>query len=222
MQDLIKQEQFELEVLERLNSRRFLNDLVLGGGTMLRLCFGLSRFSVDLDFWIVRDIDTNRLFRELKEYLSGFYTIKDSANKFYTMLIEMRSKDYPRSLKIEIRKEKKKIKTEQAIAYSKHADIQVFVKIVSLKEMMNAKITAFLERKEIRDVFDIEFLLKKGIELDAPVQTLREIIKYVDSFTKKDYSVKLGSLLEEGQRKYYIEENFKILKTAIREKTGAI
>ncbi|NWF76215.1 MAG: nucleotidyl transferase AbiEii/AbiGii toxin family protein [Nitrospirae bacterium] len=217
MQDLVKQEQFELEVLDRLNSRKFLNHLVFGGGTMLRLCFGLNRFSVDLDFWIIKDIDITRLFKELKEYLTAFYTLKDSANKFHSLLFEVKSEDYPRSLKIEIRKEKKKIKTENAIAYSRHGNIQVFLRVASLKEMMRAKIEAFIQRREIRDAFDMEFLLKKGIEIDASPQTLKKIIKIIDSLTKKDYTVKLGSLLEETERKYYITENFKILKSAIKE-----
>lgn len=218
MQDLIKQEQLELEVLDRLHTGRFLNNLVLGGGTMLRLCFGLNRFSVDLDFWITKEIDIDKLFKDLKEHLAQLYSIKDAANKFYTLLFEIRSKDYPRSLKIEIRKEIKRIKTEQAIAYSRHSNMQVFLKVVSLKEMMEAKIGAFLERKEIRDLFDMEFLLKKGIDIDAPTETLEKILKGIDSLTRKDYTVKLGSLLEEEQRRYYINENFKILKSAIREK----
>ena len=110
MQDLIKQEKFELEVLDKLNSKRLLNDLVFGGGTMLRLCFGLNRFSVDLDFWIIKDIDTDKLFNDLRDYLSGFYKLTNSANKFYTLLFEIRAKDYPGRLKIEIRKETKKLK----------------------------------------------------------------------------------------------------------------
>lgn len=218
MQDLIKQEQLELEVLDRLHTGRFLNNLVLGGGTMLRLCFGLNRFSVDLDFWITKEIDIDKLFKDLKEHLAQLYSIKDAANKFYTLLFEIRSKDYPRSLKIEIRKEIKRIKTEQAIAYSRHSNMQVFLKVVSLKEMMEAKIGAFLERKEIRDLFDMEFLLKKGIDIDAPTETLEKILKGINSLTRKDYTVKLGSLLEEGERRYYIDENFKILKSAIKGK----
>lgn len=218
MQDLIKQEQFELEVLDKLNSGKFLSSLVLGGGTMLRLCFGLNRFSADLDFWIVRDINRKKLFDNLKVYFKRFYTITDATDKFYTLLFEIKSKDYPRSLKIEIRKEKKKIKTEQAIAYSKYFNMQVLLKIIPLREMMRAKIGAFLERKEIRDVFDMEFLLKKGIELDAPAETLKKVLAEIDSLNKKDYAVKLGSLLEEGQRRYYLTENFKILKLAIQEK----
>lgn len=218
MQDLIKQEQFELEVLEKLNSRKFLNYLVFGGGSMLRLCFGLNRFSVDLDFWIIKDIDTDKLFNDLRDYLSGFYELTDSANKFYTLLFEIRAKDYPGRLKIEIRKETKKIKTEQVIAYSKYSNMQVFLKVVSLQEMMKAKIAAFLERKEIRDIFDMEFLLKKGISLHASDKILKKILKGINSFNTNDYSVKLGSLLEKEQRNYYASENFKILKSTIKER----
>lgn len=218
MQDLIKQEKFEIEVLERLNSGKFLEHLVFCGGTMLRLCYELNRFSVDLDFWIIKPIDINKLFNKLYEYLANFYTIKDSENKFSTLLFEIKSTDYPRNLKIEIRKEIKKIKTEIAIAYSKFSNIQVFLKVVSLQEMMKAKIEAFLKRKEIRDVFDIEFLLKRGITINESQDNLTEILNCINSLTRKDYSVKLGSLLEESQRKYYNSENFKILKMAIRER----
>lgn len=218
MQDLIKQEQFELEVLDKLNSAKFLDNLVLGGGTSLRLCLGLNRFSVDLDFWIIKEIDIDKLFNDLKEYLIKFYKLTDCTSKFNTLLFELKSDNYPRSLKIEIRKEIKKIKTEQAIAYSKYSNTQVFVNIVSQIDMMRQKIEAFLDRGEIRDVFDIEFLLKKGIALDAPMETLKKLFKEMDTLTKNDYTQKLGSILEEEERRYYINENFKILKSAIREK----
>ncbi len=218
MQNLIKQEQFELEVLDRLNSKRLLSNLIFGGGTMLRLCYGLNRFSVDLDFYFAKKIDTRKFFATIKEYLSKFYTIKDSANKFNTLLFEIKSKDYPRSLKIEIRKEPKKFKTETAIAYSKYSNMQVFTKAVSLKDMVSAKIEAFLNRKEIRDVFDLEFLFKKGISLEVPPDTLKKVLAGINSLDKKDYTVKLGSILEKEERKYYVAENFKILKLAINEK----
>lgn len=217
MRNLIKQEQFELEVLERLNSKQFLRNLVLGGGTMLRLCFGLNRFSADLDFWIVKKVNQTKLFKDMKEYLTQYYVLKDAASKFNTLLFEIRSRDYPRSLKIEIRRQIRKISTEQAIAYSPYSTRQVFLKVVSLTGMMRAKIEAFLNRKEIRDVFDIEFLLKKGVTLDIPDEILKKILKGIDALTPRDYKVKLGSILEEKQRKYYVTENFKILKLAIQE-----
>ena len=218
MQDLIKQECFELEVLDRLNSQKILSNLVFSGGTMLRLCYGLNRFSLDLDFWVIKKLDQNKLYRELKEYLSQFYSLTDYANKFYTLIFEIKSRDYPRRLKIEIRKEMKKIKTAQAIAYSPYANTQVLMKVVSLEDMMQSKIEAFLKRKEIRDVFDMEFLLKKGVTLNAPLKTLKQLLQEIATLGVKDYRVKLGSILEEPQRKYYLRENFKILKSAIQEK----
>lgn len=219
MQDLIAQERFELEVLDRLNSGGVLRYLIFTGGTMLRLCFGMERFSVDLDFWIWRRAEPKKLFSKLQEIFSRSYILKDSADKFYTLLFELKSEDYPRSLKVEIRKSAPKgIRTEQAIAYSRYSDLQVLVRVVSLTDMMRFKADAFLERGEIRDVYDMEFLLKRGVVLDLPKDKLRQLLKKIDSLKRRDYTVKLGSLLEEPQRRYYMSENFKLLKTAIKEK----
>lgn len=63
MQNLIEQERFEIEVLDRLNSGRFLRFFIFCGGTMLRLCHGLDRYSVDLDFWMI-DQDQKKLSLE--------------------------------------------------------------------------------------------------------------------------------------------------------------
>lgn len=216
MRDLRKQEEFEIEVLSRLNSGRFLDHLVFTGGTMLRLCHGLNRFSVDLDFWVDGGTDTDQLFEGLKGYLSKFYTLKDSATKFYTLIFELGTRAYPRGLKIEIRKERKNAETEWRIAYSKYSTIQVLLQVASLKEMMKAKINALLERKEIRDAFDIEFLLRRGIEIGATPQTLGKMLRTMRSFTTRDYTVKLGSLLEESERRYYASENFGFLRGEIQ------
>ncbi len=221
MHDLIIQEQFELEVLDRLNSGKFLMQLVFGGGTMLRLCHGLDRFSVDLDFWVIKDLSSG-FHENMRAYLAKYYDIKDSAKKFYTILFELKSPAYHRSLKLEIRKEVKNIHTEQVIAYSKYANTQVFLKAVSLSDMMESKLMTFLDRKEIRDVFDMEFLFRRGVPLKASVDMLREVLRLIDALSRKDYIVKLGSLLEKEQREYYSVENFKILKGALIEKTGTL
>lgn len=207
-----------MEVLDRLNSGRFLRDLVFVGGTLLRLCYGLNRFSVDLDFWSAKTLDTRALFGDMKKYLSSFYALRDAANKFHTILFEVRSKDYPRSLKIEIRKQPRKVMSEQAIAYSAHASTQVLLRAATLEEMMKAKLEALLDRREIRDAFDMEFLVKKGAVLVASPTVLKKALAVIDSFGKKDYTAKLGSLLEPAQRKYYADSGFKILRMAIQER----
>ncbi len=218
MQDLIKQEQFEIEVLDKLNSAKLLQPLIFGGGTMLRLCYKLNRYSVDLDFWFIKEVDLKVYFKKCLDFLKKDYVIKDSANKYYTLLVEIRSKNFPRSLKIEMRKEIKSIKSEEAIAYSSYSNNQVFVKTVPLKNMMESKIQALLDRKEIRDCFDIEFLLKKGIDLNVPLEQLKQLLVVINSFDKKDYTLKLNSLLPQKERKYYYDNKFKILQMDIQEK----
>ncbi|MCX5838224.1 MAG: nucleotidyl transferase AbiEii/AbiGii toxin family protein [Deltaproteobacteria bacterium] len=212
MQDLIKQERFELEVLDRLKSGRFLDRLVFGGGTMLRLCFGLDRYSVDLDFWLPEADDYSAWFPELRQFLTRFYEIRDAADKFYTLVIELKSPDYPRSLKLEIRKGVKTAGTERSIAYSPHSSVQVYVRTIPLKDMMESKIDAFLQRKEIRDAYDLEFLVKKGVKADISPEKADRILTVIDALTPRDYNVKLSSLLEADQRAYYRQNNFRILK----------
>lgn len=217
MQDLIKQEQFEIEVLDKLNSGKFLSLLIFGGGTMLRLCHGLNRYSVDLDFCLLKKKVPPDLPGCLKDYLANYYTIKDATDKFYTILLELKSPRYPRSLKIEVRKKAGRFRTEQAIAYSHYSTLQVMVKVVSLPDMMASKVNAFLDRKEIRDAYDLEFLVKRGVPLNLSQQKKKKVLQQIYSLSKQDYTVKLGMLLEESQRLYYRNENFKILKAALKQ-----
>ncbi len=148
MQDLIKHKQFEIEVLDKLKSGKFLENMIFTGGTMLRPCYELNRFSVDLHFWLYKAIDTEKYFKNIKEYLSDFYTIRDSEDKFYTMLFEIKGKDYPRMLKIKIRKKVERLKTDMSIAYSKFSNTQLLVRTLSLEEVMKSKIEAFLKKKK--------------------------------------------------------------------------
>jgi len=69
MNDLIQQEIFEIEVLTWLKNKGFLRNLIFGGGTMLRLCYNLKRYSVDLDFWTYRVDKIDQFFINLKDSL---------------------------------------------------------------------------------------------------------------------------------------------------------
>lgn len=215
MQDLIKQEQFEIEVIDRMNSGRLLAPLVFVGGSMLRLCYGLNRYSVDLDFWYDGRTSPDRFFEKCKDFLGRYYSFRDTQNKFYMILFELKSKSYPGALKIEIRKERKDFRTEDAIAFSRYSNLQIMTKVATLEDIMRSKVEALLDRNEIRDCFDIEFLYKKGISLPGEQLVKEKLIRKVDAFTQKDYRVKLGSILPPTERKYYIANGFKILKNAL-------
>jgi hypothetical protein len=84
--------------------------------------------------------------------------------------------------------------------------------------MMKNKIKAFLDRKEIRDVFDIEFLTRKRVNISANYEELKKIKEIIGEFKKRDYYVTLGSLLDDDIREYYRKDNFTYLLGIINEK----
>ena len=217
MEELIEQEKFEIEVLEQMNNRRFLSPLVFVGGTMLRLCHSLDRFSIDLDFWLIQDIDSKKYVKDLQEYFARNYVVRDAAIKYYTIIFEIKSAHFHRNLKIEIRKKLQDIRHEKIIAFSKYTHRQVLVSALPAEDMMRSKIEAFVGRKEIRDCYDIEFLLRRGIELLADNATLKRCLAIIDAFRPNDYKTKLNPLIESKKRAYYLQHNFTYLRMKLLE-----
>ena len=215
MQYLQDLEILEIKVLELLNSIKVLDHLYFGGGTMLRLCHNLNRFSTDLDFWLDNSIDSKIIFKKLKTSLSEKYSILDPANKRNTLLFQFRSSNSKRSLKIEIRKEQTNFDWEKKIAYSKFSNKQILVNGLTLAQMLNNKIEAALSRKIIRDIYDIQFLIMRGQKLPPDEDKLNKILKIIKSFKSRDYKVTLGSLLEKNEREFYVQNKFTLLQEEI-------
>ena len=211
--DIFRQhEVFEIEILDKMNSAKLLEPLVFGGGTMLRLCHELNRYSMDLDFWFIKSTPQKKYFVSMQNVFKKDYEITDAEIKHYTLLIELTSAQYPKRLKIEIRRALKECDYQKTIAFSTASTRQVLLNAHSLEQTMKNKIQAFLDRGEIRDCFDIEFLIRRGIQL--PVSSERVVIdlqKKIAGFKDVDFKVKLGSILEKGIRDYYVENRFSFL-----------
>ena len=208
-----RHEVFEIEVLDKMNSAKVLEPLVFGGGTMLRLCHELKRYSVDLDFWFIKKTPQKEYFDTIQKAFEKDYEITDAEIKHYTLLFELRSAQYPKRLKIEIRREMKKCDYQKIIAFSKSSTRQVLVNAHTLEQTMENKINAFLNRGEIRDCFDIEFLIRRGVNLPVGFdREVAELQKMIRRFKDLDYRVKLGSILEKDIRDYYVKNRFSFLE----------
>jgi hypothetical protein len=208
-----RHEIFEIEVLDTMKSGKALEHLVFGGGSMLRLCHELPRYSNDLDFWFIKSAPQTTYFDTIQKALEETYEITDAQIKHYTLLFELRSTNYPRRLKIEIRKEMKDWDYQEKIAFSPFSTRQVLLKGHTLEQTMKNKIAAFIDRGEIRDCFDIEFLVRRGVELVArPQKQLIELQKRIGLLGEKEFKVKLGSILERDIRDYYIANRFSYLE----------
>lgn len=85
---------------------------------------------------------------------------------------------------------------------------------------MHNKIVALIERNEIRDAYDLEFLLRKGVHLPPLDATPRELLlERIDQFSATYIKVKLGSIINSEKSAYYIANGFANLKGKLLEKT---
>lgn len=213
MQPFERHEVFEMEVLERLKRAKILDTLIFGGGTMLRLCHEMKRYSADLDFWKIKDLPDETLFKRLQSALVTDYELTDIQMKRFTILLEVRSPHFPKRLKIEVRREYINWDIEEKIAYSQFSTKQVALKAHTLRQTLENKIAALLDRGEIRDAFDIEFILRRGVALPDLSDVQRErLIMQLQKFKPNDFKVTLGSVLEKDIRSYYIQNQFRFLR----------
>ncbi|MBU4484097.1 nucleotidyl transferase AbiEii/AbiGii toxin family protein [bacterium] len=222
MEELQLHEKFEMEVLNLMHSAKVLDKLIFGGGTMLRLCFGLNRYSVDLDFYVVSGKRFKNDFNKLKViFEQAGFEVTDFMEKHFTFLVELRSGKYSRRLKIEIRKKGYgDMQIMQSIAFSNNTPtLQVRLVTYTLKQMFENKIEAFLSRSEIRDAFDLEFLLRSGAAKDYTFakDKAKLILEKLERFSEQDYKNTLGNLLSKDDKEFFYQNKFAYLKAELNK-----
>jgi predicted nucleotidyltransferase component of viral defense system len=206
-------EAFEMEVLQWLRAKGLLRSLVFGGGTMLRLCHEMPRYSLDMDFCFYKEVEYDVFYHQLETLIAQEYDVTEMQNKFYSILAKFRKMAGMPKLKIEIRKTLAPGgSTEEKIAFSPHFPTQVLIRGFTLEQMLRNKMSALLDRGEIRDAFDLEFLARRGVDLDLDEEDKKRIIDRLQGFQKRDFSVKLGSVLLPELREYYNQKRFVYLE----------
>jgi len=125
-------------------------NLVLVGGTALALFYLKHRISVDLDFVPVAGEET-KLKEELKGCLSkrGYRTISGAYSNQFVVQFE------DTSIKVEVFESDRKIRRIE-----EHVFGGMKIKVASLDDIFQMKLSAYSERKEARDLFDIFCMLK--------------------------------------------------------------
>lgn len=91
---------FEIEILDKMNSAKLLEPLVFGGGTMLRLCHELNRYSADLDLWFIKKTSQQKHFDNMQKVFSKDYDITDAEVKQNTLLFELSSGRHPKGSRL--------------------------------------------------------------------------------------------------------------------------
>jgi predicted nucleotidyltransferase component of viral defense system len=143
---------------------------VLHGGTAIWRCYSGNRFSEDVDIYIQKDADRiNRLFEELER--AGFEIIKKrtTKNSLYSSLsfegVEVRLEALFKRASGVVRE------------YETYEGILLNVFTLTPEEMIDEKISAYMKRGKVRDLYDIFFLLRY-VEKNEPVKArLRKLLR---------------------------------------------
>jgi len=173
-------------------------DIVFKGGTALKKCFGLNRFSEDLDFTCLNKVDIKKIEDGLKRFRIEF---------------ELESKEYENGLKITLRlKGPLYIGIRQSLckfiidfSYRENVILKPEIKtigrfleeipafdvfVMQEEEILAEKIRAIMTRSKARDIYDLWFLLKKGVEFDSKL--VKEKLKYYkQQWNFKEFSSKV-------------------------------
>lgn len=162
----IVRENVELEILQAIAQSEIAAKVIFYGGTALRLAYGSPRFSEDLDFLMIKPIETGKL----KEILSNLIRetsglkLKDIKDKRKTLfaLINVRypTLKHPLNIKLEIAKIKDGVKYEFIPLSSPCSHLAPIMPIAKIESLRKLKAEAIKDREEPRDWFDLWYIIK--------------------------------------------------------------
>ncbi|MBI4163066.1 MAG: nucleotidyl transferase AbiEii/AbiGii toxin family protein [Candidatus Aenigmarchaeota archaeon] len=171
-------------------SRNIKDELVFKGGTCLYKFYKLDRFSEDIDFTAIKPIDIEQLIASIKSDLAifGINSTVSSKKMYNAMLIKFKCQGplfrgkYPCSVRFDVNF-KSIIEIEPVVKnYSSlYSDIPAFsLLIMDEKEILAEKVRAIMSRDKARDVYDLWFLLDKGVNFD-----MKLVAKKLEYYNKK-------------------------------------
>ena len=176
------------------------------GGTAANFFYDLGRFSVDLDFDLLKYDKEIFVFEKIATILQDYGTIKEKHRKRNTLLFIISYKEKSQNIKVEI----------NCRAFGSCYELKNYLGIsmlVMIKEDMFAhKLVAVLERKKIasRDVYDIWHFLKNLWPINIEIvekrtgmnfkDYLNKCVEFIESFSDRSILSGMGELLDERQK----------------------
>ncbi len=166
------------------------------GGTCLRLIYGSSRYSEDLDF--TTDLSENEIKSLLSKVIKTLaYEYKDISLKDLKTLhghsfkIYLKTDVSPQNLtiKLDFSKSENVLDPESdPIVSELPVSTVVVVKHLSIKEIFSEKIRAVMNREKGRDIYDLWYILSKYDVFDK--NFIGKNLKYYNQKFKKDELIK--------------------------------
>lgn len=208
----IFREYLQLVFLSYLYQEKYANKIFFKGGTALRLLFGSPRFSEDLVFSTsYSDLEITKFMKKIEKKLNRELqglTInplhKGEDGIRFRIIFKNAEFKYQFSIRLDFHRQKSIINT-QISTLTTQFPIIIFPQISHLsgEGILIEKFEALETRKKGRDIFDIWFLLSKGIKTNKYVKskdfenkTIKSLKAFPEALLKKD----LGRFLPRVQR----------------------
>jgi predicted nucleotidyltransferase component of viral defense system len=181
-------------------SRNIKDELVFKGGTCLYKFYKLDRFSEDMDFSQVKPIDLGLLYERVARDLEKFgIEVQLSKKEVYdSVLTTFRAKGplydgrakSMSSVRADInRKSSVSLRPVSSKLISLYPEVPTYsVLVMGEEEILTEKIRAVCTRNKARDLYDVWFLLKKGVGTDYELLD-KKMGYYNLLFDRKDFLV---------------------------------
>jgi len=193
--------QVEIDYLQHLFlmlfSKKSSSNIIFKGGTALQKIYGLHRFSIDLDF-TQRGTDElketmERISKEMSDfgYPTEIEEIKTIGKTFIFKISGPLNSENPSSrarLRIEISQRESLLQEPLFKEVNPiYPDLQSYTLLAMAEEEIFAeKIRAIMSRNKPRDVFDLHFLLEKGIKFNLEFVN-KKLEYYQEKFDRKKF-----------------------------------
>ncbi|MCD4793572.1 MAG: nucleotidyl transferase AbiEii/AbiGii toxin family protein [Bacteroidales bacterium] len=195
---------FQHFILGKLFER--FNTVYFKGGTCLQKCYGIKRFSEDLDFNYT-DVDINEIIRFIEDVfetkINNYYKTKFGVSfsiRFEGILFTGSSLSLCK-ISFDFRNKDIFNKPLKKIIRPIYKDLpNYFLLALNEEEILAEKIRAILTRYKARDVYDLNELLLNGINVDFELVN-KKLKTYNKVFEITEFEIKL-----EEKRSIYNEE----------------
>ncbi len=223
MTDLKLHRQILTRILGDIFKERELSQsLGFKGGTSANFFYELPRFSVDLDFDLLKPEMSETIIEKITPIVTKFGKLKDVFEKRFSLLFEISYSAKSQNIKVEISKR------DFGSAYEIKYFYGLPVKVMLREDMFANKLIAMYERecKTNRDIFDVWYFLDKNWNFNKEIIKKRTEMDYAALFRKLINMLKnksesrilsgLGDLLDEDMKRWVrlnlIKETMFLLK----------
>ena len=184
------------------------NSLGFKGGTALMFFYGLPRFSVDLDFNLLKPEKEDEVYQKLKTILLKYGKIDDEAQKFFGSILVLNYGSGERKLKVEI---SNRLQDNQ---YEVKSFMGINMLVMTISDMFAHKFCALLDRNELtnRDIFDCWFFMENRTPINKNIvenrmkmpfaDYLQSCIDTLNSLPDRSLLNGIGDLLEDKMKTF--------------------